>query len=74
MIAANGVTARFLEDRKFPSIRRVVRTPNRWDRIVQLARERGGTLPDTPTRVRSTNFSAPRELPIRCASPTCRLP
>ena len=37
MIAANGVTARYLSSRKFPSIRRVVRTPKRWDRIVELA-------------------------------------
>ena len=33
MIAANGVTARYLTSKKFPSIRRVVRTPKRWDRI-----------------------------------------
>ena len=37
MIAANGVTARYLAAREFPSIRRVVRTPKRWDRIVELA-------------------------------------
>ena len=37
MIAANGVTARYLAASKFPSIRRVVRTPKRWDRIVELA-------------------------------------
>ncbi len=37
MIAANGVTARFLEDKGFPSLRRVVRTPKRWERIVELA-------------------------------------
>jgi VacB/RNase II family 3'-5' exoribonuclease len=48
MIAANGVTARYLEARKIPSIRRVVRTPKRWDRLVALARERGFTLPDNP--------------------------
>jgi exoribonuclease-2 len=48
MVAANGVTARFLATQGFPSIRRVVRTPKRWDRIVALARERGTTLPDTP--------------------------
>ena len=40
MIAANGVTARYLAAKNFPSIRRVVRTPKRWDRIVELARER----------------------------------
>ena len=48
MIAANGVTARYLAARKFPSIRRVVRTPKRWDRIVELARENGFRLPDSP--------------------------
>jgi exoribonuclease-2 len=48
MIAANGVTASFLAARKFPSIRRVVRTPKRWDRIVELAREHGFRLPDNP--------------------------
>ena len=48
MIAANGATARYLAARKFPSIRRVVRTPKRWDRIVSLAREHGVNLPDAP--------------------------
>ena len=48
MIAANGVTARYLAAKKFPSIRRVVRTPKRWDRIVELAREHRFRLPDNP--------------------------
>ncbi|MFN8007400.1 MAG: RNB domain-containing ribonuclease [Terriglobia bacterium] len=48
MIAANGVTARFLTTHKFPSVRRIVRTPKRWDRIVALASERGYQLPDAP--------------------------
>jgi ribonuclease R len=48
MLAANGVTARWLSARQSPSIRRVVRTPERWDRIVQLAAERGSTLPAGP--------------------------
>jgi ribonuclease R len=48
MIAANGVTARFLSDKHFPSIRRVVRTPKRWDRIVEIAGERKFKLPDAP--------------------------
>jgi VacB/RNase II family 3'-5' exoribonuclease len=48
MVAANGVTARFLDARGFPSLRRVVRTPKRWDRIVELARQLGESLPPEP--------------------------
>lgn len=48
MIAANGVTARYLSSRKFPSIRRVVHTPKRWERIVVLAGENGFKLPKSP--------------------------
>lgn len=48
MIAANGVTAKFLAARDYPSIRRVVRTPKRWGRIVELAAERGARLPEEP--------------------------
>ncbi len=48
MIAANGVTARYLSARKFPSIRRVVRTPKRWERIVDIANEHGSKLPGNP--------------------------
>jgi VacB/RNase II family 3'-5' exoribonuclease len=48
MIAANGVTARYLAAKKFPSIRRVVRAPKRWDRIVELAQERSFRLPNNP--------------------------
>jgi len=45
MIAANGATARYLTRKNFPSLRRVVRTPKRWDRIVELATENGFSLP-----------------------------
>lgn len=48
MIAANGVTARYLSASKFPSIRRVVRIPKRWDRIVEIAREHKFRLPEIP--------------------------
>ena len=48
MIAANGVTARYLAAKKFPALRRVVRTPKRWDRIVELAADHGFTLPQKP--------------------------
>ena len=58
MIAANSATARFLSSKKYPSIRRVVRTPKRWDRIVELAAERGTVLPQTPDSVALERFLA----------------
>ena len=48
MIAANGVTARYLSANKFPSIRRVVRTPKRWERIVEIAADHKFRLPEVP--------------------------
>ena len=45
MIASNGVVARTLEEAGLSSIRRVVKTPERWDRIVALAAQQGGKLP-----------------------------
>jgi len=48
MIAANGVTARFLAGKGFASIRRVVRSPERWDRIEKIAEELGERLPPEP--------------------------
>ena len=48
MIAANSVTAKFLEAKKYPSLRRVVRTPERWDRIVELVSDFGFQLPSKP--------------------------
>ena len=48
MIAANGVVARFLAGKGFPALRRVVRKPKRWDRIVELAGEHGSKLPHDP--------------------------
>ena len=48
MIAANGVAARFLAKHGFAAIRRVVRVPERWDRIVELAARHGGRLPAAP--------------------------
>jgi exoribonuclease-2 len=48
MIAANGVTARYLSANKFPSIRRVVRVPKRWDRIVEIAAQLKFRLSDVP--------------------------
>jgi len=48
MIAANGVTARYLEAKGLPSIRRVVRSPERWDRLEALAAQLGDRLPAEP--------------------------
>ncbi|HEX3631287.1 MAG TPA: RNB domain-containing ribonuclease [Casimicrobiaceae bacterium] len=48
MIAANGLTAKYLDKKGLPSLRRVLRTPKRWDRIVALAAEAGDRLPATP--------------------------
>jgi ribonuclease R len=45
MIASNGSSARFLTLKQFPSLRRVVRVPKQWDRIVELASENGFSLP-----------------------------
>jgi VacB/RNase II family 3'-5' exoribonuclease len=51
MIAANGVTARFLASKKLPSLRRVVRSPERWDRIEVIASNLGDHLPPDPDAV-----------------------
>jgi len=48
MIAVNGVTAHYLSASNFPSIRRVVRTPKRWDRIVEIAADHKFKLPELP--------------------------
>jgi VacB/RNase II family 3'-5' exoribonuclease len=48
MIAVNSCTAQFLESHGFSSLRRIVRMPERWPRIVTLAAETGTQLPSTP--------------------------
>lgn len=45
MIAANVAMAQFLDEHQSPTIRRVVRSPDRWNRIVDLAARLGTTLP-----------------------------
>jgi exoribonuclease-2 len=49
MIAANGVTARYLDQKRFPSLRRVLRSPERWAQIVTLAESLGERLPAEPS-------------------------
>ena len=48
MITCNEITAQFLAKKNFPSLRRVVRSPKRWDRIIQLAAEQNYFLPPKP--------------------------
>ena len=61
MIAVNGVVARFLASKQFPSLRRVVRTPKRWDRIVEIAAEYGAKLPVEPDSVALDRFLISRK-------------
>lgn len=48
MIAANGVSAQFLEKRGWPALQRVVRSPERWDRIRKVAESFSDRLPEVP--------------------------
>jgi exoribonuclease-2 len=48
MVAANGVIARTLEQAGLATILRIVRTPKRWERIVELAAGLGTQLPAEP--------------------------
>lgn len=49
MVAANGVTAQYLAAKGFSALRRVLRQPQRWDRIVALAAALGEQLPPEPS-------------------------
>ena len=60
MIAANGVTAAFLDAKGFPSLRRVLRSPDRWDRLKELASRFGEDLPGEPDAVALEAFLAKR--------------
>ena len=58
MIATNGCTARFLTSHGRVSLRRVVRSPERWQRIVEVALDKGVTLPAAPDALALENFLA----------------
>ncbi len=60
MIAANGATAAFLERSGFPSLRRVLRSPERWERIVALAAAVGEHLPEQASSAALGEFLARR--------------
>jgi exoribonuclease II len=61
MIAANGVVARTLQAKQISSIRRIVRTPERWDRIVAMADGLGWKLPATPDSKALNDFLLQRK-------------
>ena len=61
MIAANGVVAQYLEAQHSPSLRRVLRQPERWPRIVELARGFGETLPADPDAKALSGFLVRRQ-------------
>ena len=58
MVATNGVTARFLAGKKRAAIRRVVKSPERWARIAEVAAERGWQLPPEPSSAALEQFLA----------------
>jgi VacB/RNase II family 3'-5' exoribonuclease len=61
MVAANGVTARFLDAHGFPSLRRVVKSPERWERIRGVAHDLGDELPDAADSLALNEFLARRK-------------
>ncbi|HEX5390253.1 MAG TPA: RNB domain-containing ribonuclease [Burkholderiaceae bacterium] len=67
MIATNGCTARFLSSQGSPALRRVVRSPERWQRIVEVAQSYGTSLPREPDGKALEAFLAQRhqEDPLR---------
>ena len=60
MVAANGVVARFLDRHGRASLRRTLRSPERWARIVAIAREHGAQLPAEPDSSALNQFLAAR--------------
>jgi exoribonuclease R len=67
MIAANVAIAQILAERGRSAIRRVVRTPRRWDRIVDIAKQYGFTLPEQPNAKSLSDFLGARRAadPVR---------
>ena len=65
MIAANGVSARYLDRKGSPSLRRLLRVPERWDKIVSIAAGLGEALPSSPSALALDAFLGKR----RAAAP-----
>ena len=62
MVAANIAMAQFLKEKGCLSIRRVVRVPERWDRIQQIASQFGVKLPDQPDAHALSDFLDKRKI------------
>jgi len=62
MIATNDATARFLVEKGFPSLRRLLQAPRRWDRIALLAASLDVQLPETPDALALDRFLSARRL------------
>jgi VacB/RNase II family 3'-5' exoribonuclease len=60
MIASNCVVARYLQRKGRSLLRRVLRSPERWPRIVALAASVGGRLPAQPDALALNSFLASR--------------
>jgi exoribonuclease-2 len=60
MIAANTATMRFLEARRIPALRRVLRIPAHWERIVAVAASSGARLPAVPNAAALNDFLVDR--------------
>jgi len=60
MIASNGVVARYLQRKGRSLLRRVLRSPERWPRIVALAASVGGRLPSQPDALTLNTFLTSR--------------
>ncbi|MFL6213119.1 MAG: RNB domain-containing ribonuclease [Blastocatellia bacterium] len=61
MVAANQAMAVFLMAKGAPTIQRVVRTPERWPRIVEIAEALGDSLPAEPDSLALSIFLARRK-------------
>jgi len=61
MIAANTAMAEFLQERGVASLRRVVRTPERWPQIVRMAASFGATLQSQPDARALSDFLTRRK-------------
>lgn len=61
MIAGNIATAHYLDGRQVPSLRRVLRTPERWNEIMAVAASCGDRLPDSPDAPELNRFLLARK-------------